>query len=1127
MASKEYKLAIKIAGEIEKSFYESTRLTKKELNELARQAARASLATSSEHKMSMERFQNAIHDAEPGFRQLEDVARKSFKGISIAAAATGTAIGTGLGLSVSAGSEFETAFAGVKKTVEGTDAEMLQMRNTLRGMAKEMPQTAAELSEIAESAGQLAIDPQNIPEFVRTMANIEVSTNLDRESAAQDFARFANITEMGQDRFDKLGSTVVALGNTTATTEADIVSMGMRIAAAGDQIGLTPADIMGYAAALSSVGIEAEAGGSSFSKMLVNLQLATETGKNLKEYAKVAGMTGKEFKEAFQKDASDAINAFLSGLKDTERNGKSAIAVLTEMGVTEVRLRDTLLRSSNASEMFETALTTANRAWEENMALTNEATQFYETFENQCAITKNNVTDLGISLYDAMRPGLTEGMGLVNEFISGLSVYEAVAGDIAKDVAKSMPTMARQAKNAGKAFREFADPFLDVGGWMVDNPGVIVGTIAGVGGALATYKVASGIASLATSLSSLATPMGWISMGAGAVVAGIAGIGTAVKKSADDAKKANLDKHFGNISLSMKELQETAAFIINDGSLEQMHQAIAEFNKLDGISDEINDAAQELSRMDWKVSIGMQLSEGENESYQQQIEAFVNSTQSWIEQQHYSVTLSVTSLLGDDLESNNIVTQLNQFYAGKEAELREMGADLNKVVTDAFQDGLLDIDEVREITELKQQIAHMQSAMAESDFQANLDLIEQKYGGDLDADSFQNVLAEVKEQSDKAMEGYNAEYLSSVSAIRMEFSEGEISQEEFDRQKEILDAARLQHQAETQAQGVQWASDYIRGRYGEEVEALYGRTEDILGQRLNEIAGAPDTTYLANLNVDILDGVDPSTVAAVKSLYSQLQPEIEQLQEIEKEYLDDGKAVPEAVRKGLTDAQAIAALGGDGEAMWSVIGETAQSDEYRNAIKQITESGNYIPAALSNVFITDGAEEVRQAVYYLYDVISQSAEEASKHPVDIPIELKTSYRYTGVPEKWYPNYKDLEIGHKDGGIFDVPHVAWFAEDGPEAAIPIDDSQNARELWLQTGELLGMKGLSGEVEELESSIANINYDNSQVQISYNPTIQIHGSSVSKEDVEDVMETEQEKFARMMEEYLHENRRVGFS
>lgn len=48
--------------------------------------------------------------------------------------------------------------------------------------------------------------------------------------------------------------------NNLATTEKDIVNMGQRLAGAGKQIGLTEAEIMGFAGALSSVGIEAEAG---------------------------------------------------------------------------------------------------------------------------------------------------------------------------------------------------------------------------------------------------------------------------------------------------------------------------------------------------------------------------------------------------------------------------------------------------------------------------------------------------------------------------------------------------------------------------------------------------------------------------------------------------------------------------------------------------------------------------------------------------------------------------------------------------------------------------------------------------------------------------------------------------
>ncbi|NSU58439.1 phage tail tape measure protein [Enterococcus faecalis] len=400
-------------------------------------------------------------------QKMEKVGGALTKGVTLPILAGAAAVTT-------AAVKWESDFAGVKKTndevVDSTGKVVYSykdLENGLRGLVKELPASHTEIANVAEAAGQLGIKTKNVVGFTKTMIDLGESTNMSAEEAATALARLANITGMPQTEFDKLGSVIVDLGNNFATTESEITAMGLRLAGAGHQVGMSEAQIMGFAAALSSVGIEAEAGGSAFSKVMVQMQLAVEKGTgafseleqiangagytigevgqavlnggkplktmasnlgmnskalskmykeadksktSLEDFASVAGMSGEQFAKAFKEDASGAIIKFVEGLGKTKEHGQSAISVLDEMGITEVRLRDSLLRAAGASDVFKSAVDRGTKAWGENTALTEEANKRYETTESQLKMLKNEAVDVGITfggpLVKALRDAL-------------------------------------------------------------------------------------------------------------------------------------------------------------------------------------------------------------------------------------------------------------------------------------------------------------------------------------------------------------------------------------------------------------------------------------------------------------------------------------------------------------------------------------------------------------------------------------------------------------------------------------------------------------------------------------------------------------------------------------------------
>lgn len=424
------------------------------------------------------------------------------------------------------GIQFESAFAGVEKTVDATDAEIQQFRSGIRDMAKEIPQTAAEISSVAEAAGQLGIQNEYILGFSRTMSDLGVATNMSATEAATSLARLANITQMPQENFDRLGSTIVALGNNLATTEAEITEMALRLAGAGNQVGMTEAEIMGLAGAISSVGIEADAGGSAVSTVMTKMQLAVEQGgESLEQFASVAGMSATEFQQAFRENAAQALVAFVEGLGNMESRGQSAIATLADMEITEIRQRDALLRLAGAGDVLSESLGIATQAWDENNALTNEAEKRYQTLESQIQILKNNVDDFAISLYDGIRDPMAEvvsdSIGYVQRLQSafetgGISAAAAELGEVFDDVADDIAGTSKAAaglvtplKNVVTTGANLAGGILPVIGagakLLAENFDAALPVVVGVTAGMKAYSAISKATATATKANAAAT----------------------------------------------------------------------------------------------------------------------------------------------------------------------------------------------------------------------------------------------------------------------------------------------------------------------------------------------------------------------------------------------------------------------------------------------------------------------------------------------------------------------------------------------------------------------------------------------------------------------------------------------
>ena len=687
---------------------------------------------------------------------------------------------------VNAQVQWESAFAGVKKTVNGTSEQIAALEQGIKDMSLTLPSSAEDIAAVAESAGQLGIQTDNILGFTKTIIDLSNATNLVGEEGASQLAKFANITQMSQKNFDRLGSTIVALGNNSATTEADIVAMATRIAGAGKQVGMTEANIMSFAAALSSVGIEAEAGGSSFSKVMLEMQMAIQSGsESVSDFAKVAGMSTKDFAEKFKNDATGALIAFINGLGKLDNKA----IVLDKLGFSEIRVRDSLLRASSAGDLFNKTIELGSKAWEENTALTNEANQRYGTTESQIKITKNEIMNLAREIGVELLPTIKDGLIMVKDLIEKFNNLSPATKENIIKFAGLSAVLGPVIGGVGKLAQGF--------GGILKLTGKLSKGLGAAKVATETVGAAASVAGGATGVAGLASSLGGVALAAAPYVAAgaaIAGAGYAIYKGLNKEVIPEVDLFADKVEYTANSVTNSSNYMTAGVTTtvtkisEATKEAVGAYIELD---DSARNEVQSLYINSTTISeqIKTDMSTKFNEMATQVIQGYEKQKNESTNQlqEMFSIQSSLTAE-----EQANVLLNNGNYYENKKLQTQEYENQINQILNNASQQKrALTQDEVTQITSLQNQMRqNAVNALSQNEIEAQVILQRMKdYDSRITAEQASEHIRKLNESRDNAINIANDEYEKRIAAIiRLRDEAGAITAEQAD--KMIEDAKR-------------------------------------------------------------------------------------------------------------------------------------------------------------------------------------------------------------------------------------------------------------------------------------------------------------------------------------------------
>lgn len=371
-----------------------------------------------------------------GLTAKSSVANSAIKLIGMTAYATVSPAFMQLGYSsINAADQIDSSFRNMKKTVNGTEEDFNHLRDAAIEFSRTNAVSADTILNIEAMGGQLGIAVENLEDFGEVVSNLDIATNMDADTIAEKLGQLNGIMPDINDNYEAFGDALVRLGNNMPAQESAIMDVTSRIGSMGSIVGMTTPEILAWATAIASTGQGSESAGTAISNTMSDIETAVSSGGDkLQAFADVAGMSAQEFADAWNNTPSEAMQAFVEGLKRINEEGGSVDGTLQGLGITGVRQKQALQGLTQTCDTLNDSLTMSEDAWNgvgdewgEAGDAAREAAQKSEGFSGALQILKNSANELGYEFGQAMIPFIEAATAAIQIFTDA---FKAAPGPI-------------------------------------------------------------------------------------------------------------------------------------------------------------------------------------------------------------------------------------------------------------------------------------------------------------------------------------------------------------------------------------------------------------------------------------------------------------------------------------------------------------------------------------------------------------------------------------------------------------------------------------------------------------------------------------------------------------------------